>query len=356
MTDLTMPTINVTFKEAAKNVKQAGNRGVLAMIVKEAEQEAPQTYVFNKAEEIPAGLSAENKADVERAFLGNDTAPKKVILYVGTDLAAGLTEMKKYKFSWLVGPQDLDQAGAQSIAEWIKDKWSEGESPRAVTANNAADHPGIVNLMEDAYTTADGTELSAAKYCSRIAGLICGTEVSKSITFAVLDDLTSVSAKSRTEIDAAIKAGKLCAFNDGEKIKIARGVTSLTTEQGAFTEAYKKIRLTDIICTVKEDITKLIADRYIGKFANTYENKCALIAAIRDYLSELAVDGVIEDTSSSQIDVDAQRAWLVLTGKTEAASWNENQVRQANTGSKVFIKLMISLLDAVEDVEIIAEY
>lgn len=45
-----------------------------------------------------------------------------------------------------------------------------------------------------------------------------------------------------------------------------------------------------------------------------------------------------------------------MTGKTEAASWNENQVRQANTGSKVFIKLMISLLDAVEDVEIIAEY
>lgn len=88
--------------------------------------------------------------------------------------------------------------------------------------------------MEDAYTTADGTELSAAKYCSRIAGLICGTEVSKSITFAVLDDLTSVSAKSRTEIDAAIKAGKLCAFNDGEKIKIARGVTQPHNRTGSF--------------------------------------------------------------------------------------------------------------------------
>lgn len=356
MMDLNTPSINVVFKKAAETANSAENNGILAMILTEESVEEPAVYYINSVNDIPTGLTEINKGYIERALLGNDAAPKKIILYVGTDISEGLSQMEKYNFSWIVGPVDINKSDTTTFATWVKGRWEAGQYCRAVLPNEPADHPAIVNLAEDTFKLNDGTTLKASEYCSRIAGLICGTQASKSITYAVLSELIDVTAKSKNDIDTALKAGKLVLFNDGEKVKVSRGVTSLTTATETFSDAYKKIKLVNIICTIQNDLTRLVADYYIGKYANTYDNKCALIAAIEDYFSGIASEELIENTSSADIDIEAQRSWLVASGNMEAASWTSDKVKRANTGSKVFIKASISMLDAVEDVQIVIEY
>lgn len=354
MATLGSPEINVTFKKAATATAEASSRGRIGMVLTDATAETAQVYAIRKREDIPAGLSDENKAHINRALTGNSYAPRSITAYVGSDLAAGLEAMRAQRFDWLVGPADCTEEQAGTIDTWIKARWTDGERPRAVLPNKAAAHPGIVNLASDSFVTEDGT-LTAAQFAARVAGMICGTAPGEAITCAELPEVTSVTAKTKAERNTAVAAGKLIAFHDGEKVKLDRGVTSLVTATADFPEAFKKIRLVNIICTVQNELQRLIEDNYIGKFSNTYLNKCVLLAAINSYLKGLAGEGMIENTSSAAIDTEAQRAWLTENG-TDAADMTEEQIKTANTGSKVFIKCAIALLDSVEDVNISIEY
>ena len=64
-----------------------------------------------------------------------------------------------------------------------------------------------------------------------------------------------------------------------------------------------------------------VEDEYLGKCANTYDNKCILLTALRDYLSALEAQGVIRAGSSgAELDADATRAYLL-----EQASGNSSE-------------------------------
>ena len=79
-----------------------------------------------------------------------------------------------------------------------------------------------------------------------------------------------------------------------------------------------------------------------------------LVTAIKTYLQSLARDGLIEADFTVDIDLDSQRAWLESQG-TPTVDMSDQQVRQANTGSQVFLVLTVKPVDAMEDVQIIVE-
>jgi hypothetical protein len=47
----------------------------------------------------------------------------------------------------------------------------------------------------------------------------------------------------------------------------------------------------------------------------------------------------------------AQEAWLVGQG-VEISGMTEQEIRQANTGDKVFLEASVKALDAIEDIDI----
>ena len=51
------------------------------------------------------------------------------------------------------------------------------------------------------------------------------------------------------------------------------------------------------------------------------------------------------------IDLQAQENYLKAKG-IDTESMNEQDIKEANTGSKVFIAANISILDAIEDIDI----
>ena len=343
--DVGLPEISITFKEAAAATIAASDRGTAGMILLETEVE-PKIYTLKTAADMPEGLSESNQEAIKRLFLGSDYTPLKGIVYVGTDVTEGLKAMKAQQFDWLCGPVACTTEQAAAIGDWVKSCWTDKDYKRAVLPDTAANFEGIVNLAAETFT-AGGKTYDAAAYCSRIVGMICGLDSGRSLTYYRLEEVENVTAKTRASLDEAVDGGKLVAWHDGEKVKLGRGVTAYTGK-----DSYKKkIRLIDIICRIKTDLTREIEDNYIGQVANTYDNKILLVTEVKDYLTQLEQGGLLNEGSEADLDTEAQRKYLAAKG-LDVSEMEENELLQMNTDSKVFIKCTVGLLDVIEDVAI----
>ncbi len=58
-----------------------------------------------------------------------------------------------------------------------------------------------------------------------------------------------------------------------------------------------------------------------------------------------------EGTSSVEIDLDAQTAFLKEKG-TNVNEMDEQEIREADTEDKVFLKATVKVLDAIEEVSL----
>ena len=89
--------------------------------------------------------------------------------------------------------------------------------------------------------------------------------------------------------DREVGEGKLVIFKQSGQYRIARGVNSLTTTSDVKGEAFQKIKLVDIMDLMTNDIRQTCHRSYIGKYANSYDNKCILMTAIQGYLDQLVL-------------------------------------------------------------------
>ena len=178
-----------------------------------------------------------------------------------------------------------------------------------------------------------------------------------SCTYKPLTEVTAIPlVDSDEEVDTAIDAGKLTLYNDGERVVIARGVNSLTTVTEVETADLQKIKINAIQDQIEGDIYSTINKSYIGNYSNSYDNKCLLITAIKGYLRGLeATEGgkgwLKADSSTMEINVAKQKQYLESIG-VDTSEMDEQAIKEANTGSHVFLKGTISILDAIEDVDI----
>lgn len=117
---------------------------------------------------------------------------------------------------------------------------------------------------------------------------------------------------------------------------------------------FQKIKIVDTLDIIHSDIRKVIIDDYIGKVTNSYDNKCLLIVAIKSYLEELEKSALIESDSTVEIDFEAQKSYLKSKG-VDLSYMTLQEIKEANTGSKVFLKAKIKVLDAMEDIDLSIE-
>ena len=352
MAKLTSPQVSVTFTELGISAITRGDKGTVALIVRDAAEVAP--FAITQGTQTPDTLGKETQDYIKRTFLGYVNPPKKVIVYVlGEDgrLADALDYMAAQVFDYICGPADCTNEEAADIAGWVKSqRQNSGAKFKAVLPNHKADHYSIVNFTGDAMT--DGSTVWAtAEYCSRIAGLLAGTPMKIAATYAPLPELTDCARLTREEADEAVGGGELALMWDGRKVKLNRAVTSLTTTSQGMLDSFKKIKIVEIMDLIRTDITSTAEDDYVGKFANSYDNKLLLITAIRGYFMELARPTVnlVQPGYTVDIDVEAQEAYLMSRGaNTEEMS--EQQIREADTGSLVFIVIRCKILDAMEDI------
>lgn len=351
-----LPQINIVFKELASSAIQRGERGIVALLLND--KKSLGTRLLSNVTEIPVDWSDENKSEVERAFIGGVIMPIRIVAHAfdksatvteSTPLDSALKALESVKFDYLVFPEIADDEKAK-ITSWIGGQRQNKKMVKAVLPNHAADKEYIVNFTTNEIQVAD-TTYTTAQYCGRIAGLICGTPLNISTTFQPLPEVDSVQSYSKLELDEAIDNGEFVIYHDGEKVKVARGVTSFVTIASDKGETFKKVKKVDILDLASTDITKTISDNYIGKYPNNFDNKMLLLTAIKSYQKGLEQDELFDTGSNAEIDLEAQKLFLMSKG-IDVSKMSEDAIKTANTDDKVFIKMTQKVLDAMEDVDI----
>lgn len=264
-----------------------------------------------------------------------------------TDYTPAYGYLATTKFNYLVVPTASTDGTTASIVAFIKDMRADYNLVKAVLPNANADHEAIINVTTPQFIEGD-TIYTTEQYCARIAGIIAGTGLTHSATFAPLNELDDCTRLSRGDADDAADKGQFVALWDGEKVKMGRAINSLvTTSQGKGTQ-FQKIRIVDAMDMIGTDIRKTCEDSYIGKYANTYSNKLSLIAAIGGYFDGLVLDTVIAGYDIN-IDIDANENYLKSRG-IDTSDMSDDELKRANTGSHVFLVATLSMVDAIEDI------
>lgn len=349
-----LPNIEIIFKSLATSAIQRGERGIVALILKDTVP-ATNPIVMTSVKDIPETLNAENKEQIELAFTGGVKTPKKVIAYViateATDYTAAQDYLETIKWDYLAVPEILE-AETTTTATWIKGlRDNQDLKVKAVLPHTVADHEGIINCDTDDNKVGEET-YTAAQYCARVAGILAGNPLTMSATYQVLSEVDDVPHLTKDQFDTAIDAGKLVLMHDGEKVKIARAVNSLVTLADGKSEEFKKIKIVDIMDMIHDDIKKTTADNYIGKVPNDYDHKCILITAINAYLETLENENLL-DRGKNKVELDLEAQTLYLKSKgIDVELMKEQEIKEANTGSNVFLKGNVKPLDAMEDISL----
>lgn len=358
-TSIGLPTLTIRFQAAAQAAANRSKRGFVGLIIRDAK--AQGLHQMSSAALIPSELGQINRDYIAQAFTGSDRGgPSKVVAAViapgttNTDaFEGGLKRFESLSLDYIAGPPDLTDGEQVMLQDWIKARRKAHRTEKGVVPKaDAPNDMGIVSFEEDSLTAA-GKSHTAAQYASRMAGILAGIPMGMSCTNVVLPELTAVTPRSTAEQNAAVDAGKLILIHDGLKAKIARGVNSLTATPLEGKDDWRKIKIVEGMDLITYYLRTTIEDDYVGRYANTYDNKCVLVTAITNYLCYLEGEGVLEKgTGGAEIDVEAQRKWLEAN-HVDTSGLTDQEVKEHDTGSWVFLRCKGRLVDAMEDFGII---
>ena len=377
------PSIDISFIEKGITAITRGERGIVMLWVKDTiPAPAVNPTVVVTESDIPEGLSDVTVEQVKLAMIGYTNAPKKVLIYcmgIAEDAEAAAIEAgykkameasETIRFDYLVIPTVETDGKGQDIATWIKSmRGNKRKKIKAVLPNVAADNEGVINftteksIKTETVTAEDGTKTTvdivytAEQYCARIAGLTAGTPMTIACTYAPLPELSDCTRL--TDNDTPVDKGELIIFYDGEKVKVVRGVNSFITTIDGKGESFKKIKIVEAMDMINDDIVKTAQDSYLGKYANTYSNKCLLITAISSYFAQLKRDDIV---SSYSVGLDAEAIRIYLKGRGLQATLDDGTIKDvdecsdeeiitADTGASVFLTGNVKILDAIEDIK-----
>ena len=348
--NLGMPSISIRFIEKGASAIQRGMRGVVGLVLRGT---APSTNpaVIVTESDIVNTWSAANKQYIKDALVGYTQKPKKVLAYFvptdAEDYSDALDYFSSQYVDYVAFPTVATDELESSVVSWVKNEWDNHNQIIVVLPEVTGDFEGIVNFATNDIKVGTNT-YTAEQYTARIAGLLAGTPMTMSATYASLNEVDDVERLTKEQQDAAVAAGKFILFYDAEKVKTGTAVTSFTTTTSEKGDSFKKIKLVDTMRQISRDIYTTVRDSYIGKYPNTYDNKVLLCNAIMGYFKQLTD---IVENYSIDIDADANATYLQSKG-IDTSDMSTEELRHANTGDKVYLIAKMNLVDVMENIDI----
>lgn len=348
-----LPQIDVMFKTKAATAIKRSALGVVALILRDNTNISVLSnniLTYKSVEDVKQADWNETSLDyINQAFKGN---PNKVICFKYDDEPINdiLKEVGKKKFNYLAMP-DAEGTETSAIVSWIKSKRKNDKKTfKAVVANaTSPDDMGVINFSTNDIKVGDKT-YTATQYTPRIAGILAGLPFTQSSTYYVLSEVESIA--EHDDPDAEIDAGKLILINDGEKIKIGRGVNSLITLGSDKKADWQKIKIVEIMDMITDDIRQTFEDAYVGKYPNTYDNQVLFITAINSYFTGLASEEILDPRSDNKVEVNVEKQRLAWEENgTDTSTWDDQKVKNMAFGSKVFLAGSVKPVDAMEDLD-----
>lgn len=386
MAKLGMPSVNIAFIEAGIEAIQRSQRGIVALLLEEDADTITKLLTDHTAadgkttikaiknpftvyttDDIPDELSDDNKDYITKTLIGYVKSPYRVKVYLmnkvteesanasADKFADALKILATDRWDYLAIPT-IATAQCESVATWLKtNRENKGKRSKVVLPGYAADYEGVINFSNTKIVTASKT-YTGAQYTPRIAGLIAGTPLTISATYAPLSEVIDCDRYTADENDEKVNNGEFFVWFDGEKFKMSRAMNSLVTTTQSKLEAYQTIKSVDIMDAIYDDIKKTAQDSYIGKYTNDYDNKQLLISAIMGYFKELE-DGRLLQKDYSEVDINVEKVKNYqlqhgLYTKEELADMDDLTIKKLDTKKQVLLTAKIKILDAMEDIDL----
>ena len=348
--NLGMPSITIRFIEKGASAIQRGQRGVVGLVLRGTVPTTNPVPVVTE-NDIVSTWTAANKQFVKDALIGYTQKPKKILCYFvaanAEDYSDALDYFSSQYVDYVAFPTIATDELESSVVSWVKNEWENHNPIITVLPEVTGDFEGIVNFTTEDIKVGSNT-YTPEQYTPRIAGLLAGTPMIMSATYATLNEVDDVARLTKEQQDAAVAAGKLILFFDAEKVRVGTAVTSFTTTTSEKGDSFKKIKLVDTMRQISRDIYSTVRDSYIGKYPNTYDNKVMLCNAIMGYFKQLT--DIVENYS---IDIDAEQNATYLQSKgIDTSGMSTEELRHANTGDKVFLIAKMNLVDVMENIDI----
>lgn len=386
MAKLGMPSVNIAFIEAGIEAIRRSQRGIVALLLEEDADTVTKLltdhtgsdgkttikaiknpFTVYTTDDIPDELSDDNKDYITKALIGYVKSPYRVKVYLmdkvtdetknasADKFADALKTLATDRWDYLAIPTIVtDQC--ESVATWLKtNRENKGKRSKVVLPGYAADYEGVITFSNTKIVTASKT-YTGAQYTPRIAGLIAGTPLTISATYAPLSEVIDCDRYTEDENDEKVNNGEFFIWYDGEKFKMSRAMNSLVTTTQGKLEAYQTIKSVDIMDAIYDDIKKTAQDSYIGKYTNDYDNKQLLISAIMGYFKELEDGRLLQkDYSEVNINVEKVKTYQLEHGlytKEELADMDDLAIKKLDTKKQVLLTAKIKILDAMEDIDL----
>jgi len=300
------PGLYLNFKEAAAAQIVGGARGIVAIPLTsfaEGTAEAKAFYTVGNETEAAKLFGADHIQSIKLALQGG---AKEVLVYTlpesaeAADYADMRAAFDTRPFNVFAYDGEFSEIEQTALKAWIAANREEGKHFMAVIGGTSAADTDpaqgnarsiahndmyIVNLISG--VSIQGTAYSSAQFAPYVAGMIAGTAINRSITYAPIaaDDVTKRLTSS--QVKDALLAGSLVLVHDGEKVKVEQGLTS----------SKHKIRGIRTRQAVSTDIARTANDTYIGKIDNSKDGQAALISAVKAYLESLEAYNTLSDVS-----------------------------------------------------------
>ena len=354
---ITLPNIEVIFKQLAGSLVTRSARGIAILIIRDMTDITFSYKEYKNITELDTDkllYSATNLQYIKDIF--NFALNKVAIVRVGTTgtAAEALIELEKNIKSGWVTVADGTTEDFTILSSWTKSKELEKKTYKSVTyKTTVTDCKHITNFSNDNVTFVDARgEVTAEKYCPSLIGILASCNIQRGSTYFECSNLTRV--EEIADNDVAVTEGKFILINDTDKVKIALGINSMTTADGITnTEDMKFIDIVEVMDLINDDISAVFKNEYLGKYKNNYDNQILLISAINTYFKQLANDYILDNNyvNISDVNIEAQRlAWLGV-GKIEANAWNEQQIKNNAFKRSVFLGGDIKILGAMENLK-----
>lgn len=347
-----LPTISIVFKKLAATLIERSQRGIVALIVKDDTQAAPTVNEYKSISSIEdSKFTATNLQYIKDVFTGG--AFKVFVISVDSEstkvVADAITLIGSRKFNW-IGLAEGTAAEQTALSAHVKQQEAKNKSIKAIVHKaTTPDCMHVVNFTTAEVTYKTGETVTGEKFIPRLLGTLAGLPLTRSSTAIPFTDLSHVSEPA--DLDTAINNGEFILYNDEETVRIARGVNSLKTLAIDLSEDFKKILIVESLDQIREDITTVWKDNYLGQFKNTYDNQILFISDVNTYFQMIASEGVLDDSFSNVADVNVEKqrqAWL-NAGRSEATDWDDQTVKNRAFRSNVFLAGNIMCPDAMED-------
>ena len=356
---VTMPKIEITFRQKAVSLISRSERGIAILIVRD---DTSKTFTHKQYTDLSALEADEALYTTDNYNAISDMlsfAPyQSHVFRLDTDGTLGdtLAEISRtVKTGWItIAGMDSDDAAA--LASWVKTQDNtKAKSYKCVVydVTPLPDDMHVVNFVNETVTFLDDRGASdGVEYLPSLLAIFAVCNVVRGCTNYHCSNLLTVEEVA--DNDAAVGAGKFILFNDEDgAVRIGQGINSMTTTDGLTrTEDMKFIETVEAMDMMRDDITNVFRTEYLGNYRNTRDNQMMFIAAINNsYFRELEQDVILDPDydNASSIDVEAQRAAWVASGKSEATDWDDDTVKATPYKRTVYLAGNVKILGSMTD-------